>query len=129
MEGIYSEGEIKCKIPKIPKFSSNTPWYHVDISINGQQFSGMPNSIRFYNLTNVDINPKEGFEEGNYLVSITGEGLFDSSRRKVQLAVVFTDKTKEWPQLWREVGLINWDKAEKKYSFNMPPLTWLLGDN
>lgn len=46
--GSYENGIIKCKIPKIDGFNQSTSEYFVDVSLNGQQFSGHPLTYRFY---------------------------------------------------------------------------------
>jgi len=46
--GTYNAEVITCNIPKIDNFVQNQVEYNVDISINGQQFSGYPMIYRFY---------------------------------------------------------------------------------
>jgi len=35
-EGSYSENKITCKLPNVPHFSNESPFYLIDVSLNGQ---------------------------------------------------------------------------------------------
>lgn len=47
-KGTYENGQIVCEIPKISNFNQSVYEYNVDVSLNGQQFSGFPLIYRFY---------------------------------------------------------------------------------
>jgi len=49
--GTYENEVINCQIPKIENFVQSQVEYNVDISINGQQFSGYPMIYRFYGMS------------------------------------------------------------------------------
>jgi hypothetical protein len=76
---------VTCKAPKLPAYKPDRPFYHVDISLNGQQFTGMPSTFRFYELKNISVGPNEGLPEGGYELFLSAEGLFSSNELKLYL--------------------------------------------
>jgi len=47
---MYDKGKIHCLVPKLETFTMESLQYNVDISLNGQQFTGQPSSFRFYGM-------------------------------------------------------------------------------
>lgn len=52
-----------CKLPNIPNFDNDDPFYVVDISLNGQEFTNHPQTVRFYLITETAVAPNEGSEQ------------------------------------------------------------------
>lgn len=50
MPGSYEKGNIVCMIPNVEQYSGSQLHFNVDISLNGQQFTGYPSSFKFYNI-------------------------------------------------------------------------------
>lgn len=127
VEGTYANGEVSCKAPKLPAYKAENPFYHVDISLNGQQFTGMPSTFRFYELKNISVTPSEGLPDGGYELTLVADGLFGSNALKLYLKAQVKHLEEEF-ELGRIIESFDYDKASKKLTFKMPPLTWLLGD-
>lgn len=119
VRGIYHKQKVICTIPRINDLHSDTLFFNVDISLNGQQFSGSPSSFRFYDIQIETISPDGGPSEGGTTVKIIGTGFFDSETKNVKIVSRFGDRLR---------GL-DWNKNEKCYEFKMPPLSWLFGGN
>lgn len=66
-------------------YKEEFPFYHVDISLNGQQFTGMPSTFRFYDIRNITLSQVEGLPEGGYDIVISADGLFSSSDLMLKL--------------------------------------------
>lgn len=69
--GVYENEFITCKIPKIDGFNQNTSEYSVDISLNGQQFSGHPLTYRFYDISFKNIEPKLSPISGGAIIKVS----------------------------------------------------------
>eukprot|EP00828_Plagiopyla_frontata_P012276 TRINITY_DN16991_c0_g1_i4.p1 TRINITY_DN16991_c0_g1~~TRINITY_DN16991_c0_g1_i4.p1 ORF type:complete len:357 (-),score=85.13 TRINITY_DN16991_c0_g1_i4:22-1092(-) len=109
--------QIICTIPKLENFHPDCLQFNVDISLNGQQFTGFPSSFRFYNIKIKDIYPKNGTNVGGTTVKVQGEGFFDTIYKKIK----FISK------LGERLIDVAWDKVNKQFNFVCPPLNWLLG--
>ncbi len=46
--GKYADGIVTCKSPVLKLEDLKTVFYEVDVSINGQQFTGFPLTFKFY---------------------------------------------------------------------------------
>lgn len=57
--------------------------FNVDISLNGQQFTGQPSSFRFYSINVTSVTPTNVTAAGGAKVIINGEGFFDTSNKKI----------------------------------------------
>ena len=44
----YESGKVVCRAPKLSQYDPDSLQYNVDISLNGQQFSGYPIIFRYY---------------------------------------------------------------------------------
>lgn len=89
VEGSYAEDKISCKLPNIPNFDNEDPFYVVDVSLNGQEFTNHPQTMRFYFITETNISPNEGNEEEEPEVMISGRGLFDTPFKQLTLELAF----------------------------------------
>lgn len=126
VEGTYQEEKILCKFPNIPTFDNEDPFYVVDVSLNGQEFTNHPQTIRFYLITETGISPVEGNEQEETIVTITGKGLFDTPFKRLSIDLGFSLGEHEY-RCEKEIEA-EWHKTEKKFSFKMPTLAWILGD-
>lgn len=57
VQGHYEDDKIFCKLPNIPSFNNEDPFYLVDVSLNGQEFTNHPQTIRFYLISDVSMTP------------------------------------------------------------------------
>jgi len=118
VRGTYSKGgKVVCKIPYIPQEGERILHFNVDVSLNGQQFTGLPSSFRFYDIKINRLTPNNDVSEGNSTVHIEGQGFIDSDAKKLKFISKFGE---------RLVDLV-WVKATKQYTFIVPPITWLFG--
>ena len=47
--GVYEgKGKVTCKVPALNVQMEELPQYHIDIALNGQQFTGRPVLFRYY---------------------------------------------------------------------------------
>jgi len=69
--GSYENGVITCNIPKIENFIQNQVEYNVDVSINGQQFSGFPMIYRFYDIKFIKVDPNVSNIEGGLMMKVS----------------------------------------------------------
>jgi len=56
----------------------------VDVSLNGQQFTGLPSSFRFYDIKVERMSPNNDISDGNSTVTIEGNGFVDSDAKKLK---------------------------------------------
>lgn len=81
-EGIYENGKIVCKVPKLENYESSKEsenlQYSVDVALNGQQFTGRPVAFRYYDIKFTKIEPEFGLHEGGTNLHLIGNGLYDS---------------------------------------------------
>lgn len=118
--GSYENEVIYCSIPKIDNFQQAQVEYNVDISLNGQQFSGFPMIYRFYEIKDPSIEPNISSVEGGTIMKILGSGFFDSVTKKARISCSnyedrFTD--------------LQWDRNEKILLLVTPPLSWIVNDD
>lgn len=114
----YENGIMTCNIPKIENFSQGQVEYNVDVSINGQQFSGFPMIYRFYEIKIEKMEPNISSIEGGLLIKIIGQGLFDS----------LTKKAKITSSLGERFSDMQWDRNEKALIMVSNPLLWITND-
>ncbi|KRW99588.1 Regulator of chromosome condensation 1/beta-lactamase-inhibitor protein II [Pseudocohnilembus persalinus] len=119
--GEYSDGQITCTIPKLDDFKGQSGnqnlLYVIDVSLNGQQFTGQPNSFRFYDIQIKKVFPNKVPFEGGATVTVQGEGLFDNVNKKMIFETEFGT---------RLIDLV-WEKQTKSFTFIAPPISWLVG--
>ena len=84
-EGFYENGQIIATVPKIQDYDLDSMVYSVDVSINGQQFTGRPVNFRYYDVCIQKIEPNFGPQSGGTNISIVGTGLYDAAIKKVRL--------------------------------------------
>ena len=77
--GNYENGVITCHIPKIENFIQNQVEYNVDLSINGQQFSGFPMIYRFYEIKFEKIEPNISNIQGGLMMKVKNKIQFTFS--------------------------------------------------
>jgi len=114
----YENSTMLCKIPKIDSFSQSQVEYNVDVSINGQQFSGFPMIYRFYEIKIDKMEPNISSTEGGLIIKIIGQGLFDS----------LTKKAKITSSLGERFSDMQWDRNEKALILVSNPLLWITND-
>lgn len=113
--GSYEKGMIYCNIPHIDNFQQIQVEYNVDISINGQQFSGYPMIYRFYEIKVESIEPNISSIEGGTIMKIKGIGFFDSVAKKAKISSVFGDRYTD----------LQWERNDKILLLVSPPLAWI----
>lgn len=89
----------------------------MDVSINGQQFTGNPVVFRFYDIQVKELRPDNVMSDGGTQVQIMGDGFFDTTNKRVIFKTQYGERLIE----------IMWDKQDRFYTFVAPPLSWLLG--
>lgn len=113
--GTYENGVIKCVIPKIDNYNPNCSEYFVDVSMNGQQFSGYPLTYKFYDIQFKGIDPKLSPINGGTKIKIHGDGFFDTSTKKAKIISNYGERLCD----------IQWDRNDKSFQFVTNPLGWL----
>jgi hypothetical protein len=68
-------------------------------------------------VTIADLNPKFGPSEGGSIITVKGNGIYESGGRKFKFESEFGE---------REMAAA-WDRKEKCFSCKSPPLTWYFG--
>ena len=89
-EGIYDNEVIHCKIPNIPHFNHDSPFYMLDVSLNGQDFTDIPHTFRYYFISETKIIPNEGMDDDEPECKIQGQGLFDNPNKQLKINLDFT---------------------------------------
>lgn len=56
-EGTYNNETISCNIPNVPHFDQASPFYMLDVSLNGQQFTELPHTFRYYLISETVLSP------------------------------------------------------------------------
>ena len=115
--GKYEDGKITCKIPVPEDIDDNSLGYVVDISVNGQQFSGKPLNFKFFNIEVSELKPILGASDAGTNIKISGKGFYDSTGKKLRITSQYGE---------RDVA-VNWDRKLKCYQCVIPPLHWLIG--
>ena len=126
-EGIYDNEVITCKIPNIPHFDHENPFYMLDVSINGQDFTELPHTFRYYFITDVKITPNESQDEAEPEITIQANGLFDTPHKQLRITLSFDYQEKKILSE-RNVEL-KWNKVDKLLTFKLPKLAWIIGDH
>jgi len=93
--------------------------FNIDVSLNGQQFTGSPSPFRFYDLKVTRIHPNNSPSTGDTLVHIEGKGFMDSDHKKLRFRSKFGERLVD----------LAWIKEKKQYSFFVPPISWLFSGN
>lgn len=114
----YENGTMVCNIPKIEDFSQSQVEYNVDVSINGQQFSGFPMIYRFYEIKIEKMEPNVSSIEGGLIMKIIGQGLFDSLTKKAKIVSALGERFSD----------MQWDRNEKGLIMVSNPLLWITND-
>ncbi|EGR29393.1 rcc1 family hect domain protein, putative [Ichthyophthirius multifiliis] len=117
VQGEYDKGKITCEVPKLADYNSESLNFNVDVSLNGQQFTGQPSSFRFYDIQIHKLEPNNDALSGGATSKLMGEGFFDTLTKKIMFKSIYGERLID----------INWDKKERTFSFIVPPITWLLG--
>jgi len=119
VRGTYDKGKITCEIPSMTSLSEKLLHFNIDVSLNGQQFTGLPSAFRFYDVKVTKIQPNNSPSSGDTYVILEGRGFMDSDTKKLRFRSKFGE---------RLVDLV-WIKEKKQYSFFVPPISWLFGGN
>ena len=119
VRGTYEKDRITCELPNVTKLSDKLLHFNVDVSLNGQQFTGNPSGFRFYDLKVHKIHPNNSPSSGDTLVVIEGQGFMDSEYKKLRFRSKFGERLVD----------LTWKKDKKQYSFFVPPISWLFGGN
>lgn len=99
----------------------------LDISLNGQDFTEMPHTFRYYFITEAKVVPNEGEDDAEPECKVIGQGFFDTPAKELTIILEFTHKNVRY-NCQRKVDL-RWNKAEKSYDFKMVKLSWIIGDH
>lgn len=110
----YDAGKIMCQVPRLLKYDAENLQYNVDIALNGQQFSGYPIIFRYYDVSITDVTPKFGPTEGGTVLTVKGNGFYDSSGKKFKFETEFGE---------REMAAA-WDRKERCFTCKSPPISW-----
>jgi len=92
MPGFYEKGNIVCMIPNVEEYQGSQLHFNVDISLNGQQFTGFPSSFKFYNIQDTSIVPTSGSPQGGLHINARGNAFFDTLQKKVKFGCKFGDR-------------------------------------
>jgi hypothetical protein len=111
-------GKITFTSPNLNALYPGILNYNVDISLNGQQFLGSPSVFRYYDIKVERIYPTITTHEGSTLMTIEGQGLFDTIAKKVRLENSFGSRMID----------AKWDKVKNNFFFYTPPISWLAGN-
>jgi hypothetical protein len=57
----------------------------VDISLNGQEFTNHPQTVRFYLISEASLSQHEGIDTDEPIITISGKGLFDTPFKELTL--------------------------------------------
>lgn len=114
--GNYSQGVIACSTPKLNDFEPDNLQYNIDISLNGQQFSGYPIIFRFYDIQITSIIPNNGMLDGGNILKIYGSGFYDSNSKKARVSSKFGDHMLE----------LRYEKSDKSLRLQIPPVSWIV---
>ncbi|KAL4436169.1 hypothetical protein ABPG74_018153 [Tetrahymena malaccensis] len=115
--GKYDKGKITCTVPTLTEFNNDSLNYNVDVSLNGQQFTGQPSSFRFYDVHVSKLEPNNDALSGGARCKLMGEGFFDTLSKRIMFKSKYGERLID----------INWDKKERSFTFIAPPINWLLG--
>lgn len=99
----------------------------LDISLNGQDFTEMPHTFRYYFITEAKVVPNEGEDDAEPECKVIGQGFFDTPAKELTIILEFTHKNVRY-NCQRKVDL-RWNKTEKSYDFKMVKLSWIIGDH
>jgi hypothetical protein len=99
----------------------------LDVSINGQDFTELPHTFRYFFITDVKITPNESQDDAEPECSIHGNGLFDTPHKQLKIALNFDFREKKI-SCERNID-VKWNKTEKFLSFKLPKLSWIIGDH
>ena len=64
----------------------------LDVSLNGQEFTELPHTFRYYFITESKITPNEGEDDTEPECKIQGHGLFDTPNKQLKIVLKFTYK-------------------------------------
>ena len=115
VDGHYENNQIVCEVPKLVDNTELT--YLVDVAINAQQFTGKPINFRYYDVQIEGISPVTGFMRGGTTLRILGNGLYDSSGKKLVLSTMHGERTRN----------LQWNHKDKSIVCVMPPFNWMFG--
>ena len=87
------------------------------MALNGQQFTGKPVQFRYYDIRVSKLEPAIGLSEGGTLVNIVGQGLYDSTNKRVKFSTPGGER----------IVSGTWDRKLRCVQCIVPPLTWLFG--
>lgn len=99
----------------------------LDVSLNGQDFTEIPHTFRYYFISEVKIIPNEGQDDSEPQCTIQGSGLFDTPHKQLKVSLNFDFHEKKIA-CERNIE-VKWNKAEKTFTFKFPKLTWIIGDH
>jgi len=119
VRGFYNKDKITCEIPNVSRLSDTMFNFNIDVSLNGQQFTGSPSPFRFYDLKVTKIHPNNSPSTGDTLVFVEGKGFMDSDHKKLKFRSKFGERLVD----------LAWIKEKKQYSFFVPPISWLFSGN
>lgn len=99
----------------------------LDVSLNGQDFTELPHTFRYYFISETKITPNEGFDDTEPECKIQGNGLFDTPAKQLKITLDFNFNDNKY-SCERALDL-KWNKPEKQFEFIMPKLAWIIGDH
>lgn len=95
-EGTYENDTISCKIPNVPHFDNDSPFYMLDVSFNGQDFTDLPHTFRYYFISDTKVVPSSGTDDAEPECRIQGQGLFDTPGKQLRANLDFTFAEKKY---------------------------------
>jgi hypothetical protein len=99
----------------------------LDVSLNGQDFTELPHTFRYYFISDTKIEPCEGLDDDEPECKIQGQGLFDTPNKELKVCLDFNFNENKY-NCERKVDL-KWNKVDKNFTFKMPKLSWIIGDH
>ena len=115
--GNYHQGVVACTTPKLSDFDPECLQYNIDISLNGQQFSGYPIIFRFFDIQITSVLPTNGTMEGGNVMKIYGSGFYDSNSKKAKMVSKYGEHQLE----------LQYEKSDKSLRLQIPPISWVVG--
>ena len=116
-EGTVREKDVIISVPPLYKLKSNSLYFNIDVSLNGQQFLGSPAFFRYYKVSVEKMSPDNTIRSGGTMIVVTGSGFIDSSQKKIRLSNSRAERLID----------VKWEKSGEYYYFYTPPINWLSG--
>lgn len=68
----------------------------LDVSFNGQDFTDLPHTFRYYFVSEAKVVPNEGNDDAEPECKIQGHGLFDTPGKQLKIYLDFSFEAKKY---------------------------------